>query len=86
MSINLKKLDDEKYFGNIVEYKYIYMQLNTFTLFLLFVGMMFLIAKKCGLIDKLDDGRLASKKHHPVEIYDLNTMRGSNGPTGLLWR
>jgi hypothetical protein len=54
------------------------MQLNVFTLALLTLGMIFLIAQKCGLIDKLGDGR--PKKYHRVDLTGRKT-----GPTGLMW-
>jgi hypothetical protein len=57
------------------------MQLNVFTLALLTLGMIFLIAQKCGLIDKLGDGR--PKKYHRVDVFDLTGRK--TGPTGLMW-
>ena len=67
------------------------MQLNIFTLTLLGLGMLFLILKKCGIIDMLDKSNPANnyKYQQPVQVFDLNTpslpYKAYTGPTGLLW-
>lgn len=69
------------------------MQLNIFTLTLLGLGMLFLILKKCGIIDMLDKSNpnpsSYNKSTQPVQVFDLNIpslpYKAYTGPTGLLW-